>query len=489
MDATATAKLALDASGLDRGLQSATASLDRFAKQTGSILAGAFAFDKIISGFSSAIEKGDQFQDLANRFGITAESLQEIGNAASLSGGSVEDVASAMNKLARNAGEAIGGNTKLEETFARINVSFQDLQTLSPQDLFYKLSQAISSGAIPANEQLAVASALAGKSVGSLMETIRMGPDAIQTLGQSMGVMSNETVSSLSELSDQIKIFQTNMTMAFGTVASLLNPFIKGLQDALEVTVMLGAAVAEVAKGNFDAAGEIYKRASGLGTEKMADKQKSEQAKKSPSGISSGISQETKSQKEIEKEEKDAIKDRLQEAMRKLESENLEKEFADKSYDRKRDSDRQRLLEDARAAVEENKKNQQEIDREASQAGLMMPGGRSRQFEAIQGGSSGGVLDFARGLGNRSISDAVERERDKASREQQKVNLKEFDAKVMEQTSAEAGGAPRTMESRRREFIQKEAQKESKGTKTLADVYQVLNDALSKLTSTPMVTA
>ena len=219
MDATATAKLALDASGLDRGLQSATASLDRFAKQTGSILAGAFAFDKIISGFSSAIEKGDQFQDLANRFGITAESLQEIGNAASLSGGSVEDVASAMNKLARNAGEAIGGNTKLEETFARINVSFQDLQTLSPQDLFYKLSQAISSGAIPANEQLAVASALAGKSVGSLMETIRMGPDAIQTLGQSMGVMSNETGSSLSKLSDQSKILTTKMNKYLGHIA------------------------------------------------------------------------------------------------------------------------------------------------------------------------------------------------------------------------------------------------------------------------------
>jgi hypothetical protein len=489
MDATATAKLALDASGLDRGLQSATASLDRFAKQTGSILAGAFTFDKIISGFSSAIEKGDQFQDLANRFGITAESLQEIGNAASLSGGSVEDVASAMNKLARNAGEAIGGNTKLEETFARINVSFQDLQTLSPQDLFYKLSQAISSGAIPANEQLAVASDLAGKSVGSLMETLRMGPEAIQSLGQSMGVMSNETVSSLSELSDQIKIFQTNMTMAFGTVASLLNPFIKGLQDALEVTVMLGAAVAEVAKGNFDAAGEIYKRASKLGTEKTAERQKKEQGKKSPSEKSSGISQETKSQKEIQKEEKDAIQDQLHEAMRKLDSENTEKELADKAYDRKRDADRQRLLEDARAAVEENKKNQQEIDREASQAELMSPRGTSRQFEITRGGSSGGVLDFARSLGNKTISDAVERERGKAAFEQRKINLKEFDAKVMEQTSAQTGGSPRTMESRRREFIQKEAQKESKGTKTLADVYQVLNDALSKLTSTPMVTA
>jgi hypothetical protein len=43
------------------------------------------------------------------------------------------------------------------------------------------------------------------------------------------------------------------------------------------------------------------------------------------------------------------------------------------------------------------------------------------------------------------------------------------------------------MESRRREFIQKEAQKESKGTKSLADIYQVLNDALTKITSSPII--
>ena len=489
MDATATAKLALDASGLDRGLQSATTSLDRFAKQTGSILAGAFAFDKLISGFSSAIEKGDQFQDLANRFQITAESLQEIGNAASLSGGSLEDVASAMNKLAKNAGEAIGGNTKLEETFARINVSFQDLQTLSPQDLFYKLSEAISSGAIPANEQLAVASDLAGKSVGSLMETIRRGPDAIQTLGQSMGVMSNETVSSLSELSDQIKIFQTNMTMAFGTVASLLNPFIKGLQDALEVTVMLGAAVAEVAKGNFDAAGEIYKRASGLGTEKMAERNNTEKAKKSPSR--GNVEREIiNSQKQLEKEEKDAIKERTDLALSMLKSEDAEKKLANDSYERKRDTERERMLEAAnlevKAAQEKMKaaKDQAELQKKEQDAAMRRP----RLEQQARGGAAGEVLNFAAGLGDVGISSMVDQERKKAAKEQQQVNRKEFDAKVMEQTSATTkSGDPRDMTSRRREFIQKEAQKESKGTKSLSDIYQVLNDALTKITSSPII--
>lgn len=489
MDATATAKLALDASGLDRGLQSATASLDKFAKQTGSVIAGAFAFDKLISGFSSAIEKGDEFQDLANRFGITAESLQEIGNAASLSGGSVEDVAGAMNKLARNAGEAIGGNTKLEATFARIGVSFQDLQSLSPQDLFYKLSQAISSGAIPANEQLAVASDLAGKSVGTLMETLRMGPDAIQTFGQSMGVMSNETISNLSELSDQIKVFQNNMTMAFGTVASLLNPFIKGLQDALEVTVMLTAAAVEFGKGNFAGAKEIGKRASGLGTEKMAERDKAEKAKKSPSKANSER-ELVNSQKDLDKAEKDAIKERTDLALHILKNEEAESKLANDSYERKRDIERERMLEAAnievKAAQEKMKLQQEQAAREKGMAAG--PGGTSRQFEQARGGAASDVLNFAGGLGDASLSAMIQQERSKAAKEQQKANQKEFDAKVMEQTSATTkNGDPRDMQSRRREFIQKEAQKESKGTKTLSDIYQVLNDALVKIIASPIV--
>jgi hypothetical protein len=97
-------------------------------------------------------------------------------------------------------------------------------------------------------------------------------------------------------------------------------------------------------------------------------------------------------------------------------------------------------------------------------------------------------LNFAGGLGDASISAMIEQERAKAAKEQQQVNRKEFDARVMEETSATTkSGDPRDMTSRRREFIQKEAQKESKGTKSLADIYQVLNDALTKITSSPII--
>jgi hypothetical protein len=492
MDATATAKLALDASGFDRGLQQANASLDKFAKQAGAMLAGGFAFDKIISGFSSAIEKGDQLQDLANRFGISASALQEVGNAASLSGAGIEDVASAMNKLAVNAGKAIGGDDAMIQAFKDIGLSVEQLKGMSPQDIFFKLSEAVA-GANDPLQAFAMAQEVAGKSVGALMETLRMGPGAIQQMGDEMGIWSDETIAQLGAASDEIKKFQNTMIIAFGSAAQFVNPFIATIKNMAEQVTMTVAAMGEAITGNFAAAKEIMKEAN---KEQFASfKVKSAKPGVKPfdlegGGTAGGKAAKAKAAKEAEQAEKDAIKERTDFALSMLKSEDAEKKLANDSYERKRDTERERMLEAAnlevKAAQEKMKLQQEQAAKEKGMAAG--PGGTSRQFEQARAGSASEVLNFAGGLGDRGISRTVEQERTKAAKEQQKVNRKEFDAKVMEQTSAlTSGGNTRTMESRRREFIQKEAQKESKGTKTLADIYQVLDTALQKIIASPIV--
>jgi hypothetical protein len=160
-----------------------------------------------------------------------------------------------------------------------------------------------------------------------------------------------------------------------------------------------------------------------------------------------------------------------EEAAQKMLADFEEKEAKDKL---KRDKDRADELADYRKRLAE----QEEAERR-----------RPRLEQQARGGAASEVLNFAAGLGNREISGTVEQERARAAREQQKVNRKEFEAKVMEQTSGTTQeGLQRTMESRRREFIQKESGKEAKGGKTLSDIYTVLNDALSKIVAAPMVT-
>ena len=492
MDAVATAKLALDASGMDRGLQSASASVDKFAKQAGAALVGAFAMDKIIGGFSTAIEKGDQLQDLANRFGVSAVSIQEIGNAASLSGAGVEDVAAAMNKLSKNAGEAIGGNETMAESFAKIGLTVEDLKTMSPEDLFMSLSKAMASGTIPATEQLAVASDVAGKSVGALMETLRMGPEAISANGQAMGVWSADTIQQLSEASDAIKTLQNRFTVGFGVMAQVIMPVVKKLEMLSEQLGFAIASAGALMSGDFKDAMGI----AGAATTARKNFGKDTSAPKAPTGpidTEGGPSAKDKSKaeksaiKDAATAEKDAIKDRTDEAMRILAEEDSEKKLANDSYERARERARERMLEAANLEVEAAMEKQK-INKE--QARIMAErGNTSRQLEQTKGGASSEVLNLASGLGDSIISDTVTKERNKAAIERQKINKEEFDVKVRENTKDFIGGNQRTMASRRQEFIKTEAGKEAAGQKTLSDVYTVLEEALRKLTSAPLVGA
>jgi hypothetical protein len=490
MDAVATAKLALDASGMDRGLQSASASVDKFAKQAGAALVSAFAMNKIIGGFTTAIEKGDQLQDLANRFGVSAVSIQEIGNAASLSGAGVEDVAAAMNKLSKNAGEAIGGNETMAESFAKIGLSVEDLKTMSPEDLFMSLSKAMASGTIPATEQLAVASDVAGKSVGSLMETLRMGPEAISANGQAMGVWSADTILQLSEASDAIKTLQNRFTVGFGVMAQVIMPVIKKLEMLSEQLGFAIVSAGELMKGDLKGAMAVAGAAAtarkNFGKDTSAPK-----AKSGPIDTEGGASvkEKIKAEKSAIKDAADAqieaIKNRTQEAMRILKNEESETKLANESYERNRARATERMLEAANIEVQAAMEKQRMIQRQAKE--MAGPGGTSRQFEQTKGGAAGQTLDFASSL-DKGISNTVTMERAKAAKEQQKINREEFDAKVQQNTKANTPeGLQRTMTSRRQEFIKSEAGKEASGGKTLSDIYTVLNDALLKIVAAPMV--
>ena len=490
MDAVATAKLALDASGMDRGLASAQTSLERFAKTATATIAGGFAFNKIISGFSSAIEKGDQLQDIAEKFGVSASKLQLLGNAASVFGSNVEQVSAGLNKLSLAQQKAISGESGSESLVAAFNevgISMEELRSMSAEDIFLAISDSFASGA---NEgrQFVIVNELLGKAQTDLIKVLNQGSEAIIEQGNAIGVFSDETIASLSEASDAIKTLQNKFTIGFGLMAQGIMPVIRTIEMLSEQLGFAIAAAEQLLRGDLKAANAVA--AAGGKARKEFGKEEVRPKPDKSRGIDSDVV-ESKSIKEVEKAEKEAIKERTDEAMRILDNENFEKELANKSYERKRDRERERMLEAANSEVQAaQEKMKQEREQAAKQKDMAAgPGGTSRQFELARGGAATEALNFAAGLGDRGISQAVGAERGKAGREQQKANRKEFDEKVLSQTSATtAEGLTRTMTSRRQEFIKKEAGKEAKGGKSLSDIYQVLNDALSKITAAPIVT-
>jgi len=454
MDATATAKLALDASGLDRGLASAQDSVSRFAKQAGQALVGAFAFGKIIQGFSTAIEKGDELQDIAEKFGVSASKLQMLGNAASVFGSGLDQVSAGLNKLSLAQQKAVSGESGSEalvDTFAEVGISLEELRSITAEDIFLKIADSFASGAND-GRQFVIVNELLGKAQTDLIKVLNQGSQAIIEQGNAIGVFSNETIAQLSAASDSIKKFQNLLSVGFGVAASKI-------MQAVE------------AYGRFAAIKPIIKF--------FDDTKEQPQAKRERQGDlpnKTALQTQQKEQEKIAKaeatQELKLIEARIsgEEAAKKILADFEEKEAKDKL---KRDKDRADELADYKKKLAE--------EEDAAKR-------RPRLEEQMRGFSAGEVLNFASGLGDRGISQTVQRERDKAAKEQQQVNRKEFDAKVVEQTSATTEkGLKRTMASRRQEFIQKEAGKEAKGGKTLADIYQVLNDALAKITAAPMV--
>jgi hypothetical protein len=224
MDATATAKLALDASGFDRGLATAQTSVMRFAKTTGGLIAGAFALDKIIAGFSSAIEKGDQLQDIAEKFGVSASKLQLLGNAASVFGSGIDQVSAGLNKLSLAQQRAISGESgseALKATFAEVGLSLADLKSMAPEDILLRISDSFASGA---NEgrQFIIVNELLGKAQTDLIKVLNQGSAAIIEQGENIGVYTDEQIASLSALSDSLKQFQNLASIVFGATATAI---------------------------------------------------------------------------------------------------------------------------------------------------------------------------------------------------------------------------------------------------------------------------
>ena len=407
-------KVGVDKSGFTTGLASMENSVKGFGMKVGGILAGAFAFDKIIQGFSNAIDKGDQLQDLANRFGVAASSLQEIGNAASTSGAGLEDVASAMNKLAKNAGAAIGGNEQMAEAFNKIGLSVEQLNGMSPQDLFFALSKAVASGTL-GMQDFTIAQELAGKGAAVLMETLRMGPEVIAANGQAMGVWTDETISKLSEASDAIKTFQNTMTIAFGGVAQIAVPLIKAFQDIAQLATMIGTAGAAALKGDFAGAAQITKEASMIKSrrdaqESMAARQKAGRGISDVDGqVASAISD-----KAFEASERAAARHEL----RLIEAQIAGKEEAEKMKQAIEEKYAQKSLERAQR-LEEEKANQMD-DRTERLAQINKARGNASDFDPRE------ALMQRFGLGNqlRDIPSSTEAQRTQPVRLENPPDLK-----------------------------------------------------------------
>lgn len=85
----------------------------------------------------------DRIGKLSTQLGVTATEVQKLELVAELSGTSIDNVAKALQRTARVAGEARQGSAAAADAFAALGISVADLERLTPAALFERVVGAL----------------------------------------------------------------------------------------------------------------------------------------------------------------------------------------------------------------------------------------------------------------------------------------------------------------------------------------------------------
>ncbi|NDD54256.1 hypothetical protein EBZ39_10345 [bacterium] len=216
------AKLAIDVvlnkAAAMTGLRGLEKDVSSFGKSMLGIVGIGGGLAGLVAGIDNILAKAGQLQDVSDAFNVSAESVQRLAAVGVTANLSIEEIGSKLGKLGKAAQDAAGGNTNLAKTFEKIGVTGQQLVSLSPEQLFDKLRESVSSGAL-AGEELKVVNELLAKDYQRFLPLLRMTAEEYKNLGSASGVLSDTTVSNLDAMNVRWRQFQNTVSTALASIA------------------------------------------------------------------------------------------------------------------------------------------------------------------------------------------------------------------------------------------------------------------------------
>jgi hypothetical protein len=253
------AVLSLNGSGFALGLKRAESTSKQFAKEIKGQFAQAFGAAAIIAYGRHVINLADNIIDISERLGISTKAFQEWANAAKKSGSSIEAVTQFLEQLSIAREKALEGDGSTIESFRKLGISPNDLQTIGLDQIGRKIGQTVKNGNI--QELIRSLKELGGKSAGGLVPALK----AIEELSQSAPIIKDEDLEKLKQLKSEALGFAD---VLIGPVSDAIVLMGDRLQDALSVfKIGIGGAAAFI--GSLS--GTPLEPPSGKGPEKGVD--------------------------------------------------------------------------------------------------------------------------------------------------------------------------------------------------------------------------
>ena len=343
------AKLAIDVvlnkAAAMTGLRGLEKDVSSFGKSMLGIVGIGGGLAGLVAGIDGILAKAGQLQDVSDAFNVSAESIQRLGAVGVTANLSIEEIGSKLGKIGKAAQEAAGGNAKLTEAFAKINVKGQELVSLNPEQLFDRLREAVSSGAL-AGEELTIVNELLAKDYQRFLPLLRMTAEEYKSLGAASGVMSDATVSSLDAMNVKLRQLQN-------TASTVTAQIFAGFVDlGVDLKESPFANLLDIITGDYDS---IEKRITDR-ENKLKELIKKERSQRA--GKEKVVQDEKKMEddkKAFEKSESEAAKHEL----RLIDAQIQGKEEAEKMKAAIEEKYRQRALD--REIEMEKKKNEQKL--------------------------------------------------------------------------------------------------------------------------------
>ena len=169
----------------------------------------------------------DATNDLAERIGVSVESLQALKMAAKLSG--VDDITGALQKMTIAIGQA--GESGKTEAFTRLGIDFQALQAMAPEDQFKAIQQAIA--ALPTEaERAAAAVAIFGRSGVELLPLMNKNLQEIEDRMRRLGaIVGEDQAAAIGEMNDAFDMVAATVQGIFGQVVGNLAPAVTAIAE------------------------------------------------------------------------------------------------------------------------------------------------------------------------------------------------------------------------------------------------------------------
>jgi hypothetical protein len=227
-------KIGADAKDLDAGLDKAGASLAKFAK-VGAAAASAVAV-AMVALTKASLAQIDVLAKQARSLGLTTEAFQKMTMVAGEAGVEAGALSSMLGLMQRNIVELSKGTALQVEAFGQLGLSIEDLQSLSPDEQFAKIAEALNGIADPAQKTATAMDIFgrSGRAAINMLEDYSAKANEAAEFQRKFGIaVSQDTTANVEAANDAVGRLTMVMTGLGNVMAGAVAPSIKAAADAL----------------------------------------------------------------------------------------------------------------------------------------------------------------------------------------------------------------------------------------------------------------